>query len=55
MHNNVDNNIEPHMNCEFRRYQAWYQCATRCRLRLQWTKTDYANIESSDDEDIAYD
>ena len=55
MHDNVDDNNEPHMNHEFRRYQAWYQRATRCRLRLQWTEADYADIESSDDEDMAYD
>ena len=55
MHNNVDENNEPHMNCEFRRYQAWYQHVTHCRLRLQWTEDDYADIESSDDEDTAYD
>ena len=55
MHDNLDDNNEPHTNREFRRYQAWYQRATRCRLRLQWTKADYADIESSDDEDTAYD
>ena len=49
-----DNN-EPHMNREFRRYQAWYQRATHCRLRVQWTEDDYADIEFSDDEDTAYD
>ena len=43
------------MNREFRRYQAWYQRATRCRLRLQWTEDDYTDIESSNDEDTAYD
>ena len=40
---------------EYMRYQAWYQRVTRCRLWLQWTEDDYANIESSDDEDTAYD
>ncbi|XP_066363695.1 serine/threonine-protein phosphatase 7 long form homolog [Miscanthus floridulus] len=55
MHDNVDDNNEMHTNREFRWYQAWYRRATRCRLRLQWTETDYANIESSDDEDTAYD
>ena len=55
MHDNLDDNNEPHMNREFRRYQAWYQHATHCRLRLQWTKDDYADIESSDDEDTTYD
>ena len=47
----MDENNEPHTNHEFRRYQAWYQRATRCRLRVQWTEDDYADIESSDDED----
>ena len=37
------------------RYQAWYQRATRCRLRVQWTEDDYADIESSDNEDTTYD
>ena len=55
MHDNVDENNEPHTNREFRRYQAWYQRATRCRLRVQWTEDDYADIESSDNEDTAYD
>ena len=51
----MDKNNEPHTNREYRQYQAWYQRATRCRLRLQWTEDDYADIESSDDEDTAYD
>ena len=55
MHANMDDNNEPHMNREFRRYQAWYQRATCCRLRVQWTEDDYADIESSDDEDTTYD
>ena len=55
MHDNLDDNNKPHMNHEFRRYQAWYQRSTRCRLRLQWTETDYADIKSSDDEDTTYD
>ena len=52
---NVDENDEPHTNREYRRYHAWYQRATCCRLRLQWTQDDYADIESFDDEDTAYD
>jgi hypothetical protein len=52
---NVDNNDKPHMNSEYRRYQAWYHRATCLRLRLQWSQADYVNIESSKDEDIAYD
>ena len=55
MHDNVDDNNEPHTNYEFRQYQAWYQRETRCRLRVQWTEDDYANTESSDDEDTVYD
>jgi len=55
MHDNLDDNNEPHTNREFRQYQAWYQRSTRCRLRLQWTEADYADIESSDDEDTTYD
>ena len=51
----MDENNEPHTNHEFRRYQAWYQRSTQCRLRLQWTEIDYADIESSDDEDTTYD
>ena len=51
----MDDNNEPHTNREFRRYQAWYQRATRCRLRVQWTEDDYADIKSSNDEDTAYD
>ena len=51
----MDDNNEPHMNRELRRYQAWYQRAIRCRLRVQWIEDDYADIKSSDDEDTAYD
>ena len=46
---NMDENDEPHTNREYRRYQAWYQGAT------QWPEDDYADIESSDDEDMTYD
>jgi hypothetical protein len=52
---NVDENDEPHTNREFRKYQAWYQQATRCRLKTQWTHDDYTDIESIDDEATAYD
>jgi hypothetical protein len=52
---NVDDNDEPHTNREYRRYQAWYHQATRPRLRLQWSHDDYTDIESSEDEDTAYD
>jgi hypothetical protein len=51
----VDENDEPHMNREYRHYQAWYQAVTRCRLRVQWTQDDYTDIDSFDDEDTAYD
>jgi hypothetical protein len=52
---NVDDNDEPHMNKEYRRYQAWYHQVTHPRLRLQWSHDDYADIESSKDEDTTYD
>ncbi|XP_066322387.1 uncharacterized protein [Miscanthus floridulus] len=55
VHDNMDENNEPHTNRKFWRYQAWYQRATCCRLWQQWTEDDYADIESSDDEDTAYD
>jgi hypothetical protein len=32
-----------------------YHQATRPRLKLQWTHDDYADIESFEDEDTAYD
>ena len=51
MHDNKDDNNELHTNREFRRYQR----VTCCRLRVQWTEDDYADIKSSDDEDTAYD
>ncbi|CAN6321728.1 unnamed protein product [Urochloa humidicola] len=54
-HENSDDNEEPHTNSAYRAYQAWYQGVTRCRLRLQWTESDYADIESSDDENTKYD
>ena len=47
MHDNLDDNNEPHTNREFRRYQAWYQRATRCRLRVQWTDEDTAYDQST--------
>lgn len=55
MGENVDDNDEPHTNRDYRRYQLWYQGVTRCKLRGQWTADDYADIESSEDEDTAYD
>jgi hypothetical protein len=52
---NVDDNDDLHTNSEYRRYQAWYHRATHPRLRLQWSLDDYVDIESSEDEDTAYD
>ena len=51
----VDDNNEPHSNEHFRRYQVWYQRATRSKLKGQWTQDDYADIASSDDDDTPYD
>jgi hypothetical protein len=52
---NVYSNDELHNNNDYRRYQAWYQGATRCKLRQQWTTEDYTDIDSSDDEETEYD
>jgi hypothetical protein len=52
---NVHDNDELHNNNDYSRYQAWYQGATRCKLRQQWTADDYADNDSSDDEDTEYD
>ena len=54
-HDNVDDNNLLHTDHEYRRYQAWYQGATCCRLRPQWTTDDFTDIESSNDEDTSYD
>ena len=51
----VEDDQQPHSNEQFREYLAWYSRATRTRLRQQWTGVDYANIESSEDEDTVYD
>jgi hypothetical protein len=40
----------PHNNANFRAYLTWYHTATRYRLRQRWTKDDYTDIASSDDE-----
>lgn len=57
--NRMDDNVlpppGPHSNANFRAYLAWYHSATRYRLRTAWTRDDYAEIASSDDEDTAYD
>jgi hypothetical protein len=52
---NVHENDELHNNNDYMRYQAWYQGATRCKLRQQWTADHYADIDSSSDEDTEYD
>jgi hypothetical protein len=52
---NVDDNDELHTNSEYMRYQAWYHRVTHLRLRLQWSHDDYADIESFEDKDTAYD
>jgi hypothetical protein len=33
----------------------WYAGATRCKLKGQWSAADYAEQESSDDEDTSFD
>jgi hypothetical protein len=55
MDDNNNDNEEPHNNSDYRRYQAWYQSATRIKLRRQWIDVDYADIDSSEDEDTTYD
>ena len=54
-HDNLYKNDQPHTNANFRAYLAWYRRATRTKLKVQWTQADYADIESSDDEDTSYD
>jgi hypothetical protein len=48
-------NGQPHTNYHFRRYLTWYAGVTRCKLKGQWTAADYAEQESSDDEDTSFD
>ena len=48
-------NDQPHMNYHFRRYLIWYAGVTRCKLKGQWIAADYAEQESSDDEDTSFD
>jgi hypothetical protein len=50
----VHENDELHNNSDYRRYQAWYHGVIHCKLRQQWTTNDYADIDSSDDEDTEY-
>ena len=51
----MEDDQQPHSNEQFREYLAWYSRATHMRLRQQWTGVDYADIESSEDEDTVYD
>ena len=51
----MEDDQQPHSNEQFCEYLAWYSRATCTRLRQQWTGVDYANIESSEDEDTVYD
>jgi hypothetical protein len=48
-------NEQAHTNYNFRRYLIWYAGVTRCKLKGQWTAADYAEQESSDDEDTTFD
>jgi hypothetical protein len=50
MQDNNNDNEEMHDQ----RLRAWYQGATRTKLRSQWINVDYTNIDSSDDEDTMY-
>ena len=52
---NLDDNEDPPDNNDYRRYQAWYQGVTRTKVRGQWANIDYSDIDSSDDEETAYD
>jgi len=54
-HENLYENDLPHTNENFRAYLSWYNRATRTKLKVQWTQTDYADIESSSGEQTSYD
>ena len=54
-HDNLYQNDQPHTNYNFCAYLSWYHGITRTRLKTQWTQADYADLESSDDEDTSYD
>ena len=54
-HENLYENDLPHTNENFRAYLSWYNRTTRTKLKVQWTQTDYADIESSDDGQMSYD
>lgn len=55
LHENVYANEHPHTNYNFRAYLSWYLGVTRTKLKVQWTQADYADMESSGDEDTSYD
>jgi hypothetical protein len=55
VHDNLYENDQPHTKENFRAYLIWYRWATRTKLKVQWTQADYADIESSDDEQTSYD
>ena len=55
LHENLYINDQLHTNNNFKAYLSWYTRATRTKLKGQWTQVDYADIESSDDEDTSYD
>jgi hypothetical protein len=42
------------MDYNFRAYLSWYLAATWIKLKGLWTGADYADIQSSDDEDTSY-
>jgi hypothetical protein len=54
-HENVIENDQPHTDYNFHAYLSWYLAATRTKLKGQWTVADFADIQSSDDEDTSYD
>jgi hypothetical protein len=54
-HENVYANDQPHTNYKFHAYLSWYFGVTWTRPKAQWTQVDYADIQSSDDEDTSYD
>jgi hypothetical protein len=45
----------PQNNTNFRAYLTWYHTTTRYMLRQRWTKDDYMDIASLDDENTTYD
>jgi hypothetical protein len=55
MEENNNDNEEPHDNIDYRWYHAWYQGSTQTKLRRKWADVNYVDIDSSQDEDTAYD